>query len=124
MLKLIVCMKRKTGMSQDEFEAHWRDHHGPLVRRHAATLRIKRYAQLHPARERLSDAIRAARGIPGRYDGMAELWFESEADLAATASDPAAQAARAEIAADEAAFMDLEGSALLMATEEVFKEAE
>jgi len=124
MLKPIVCMRRKAGMSQETFEAYWRDHHGPLVRRHADTLRIRRYAQLHPAPEGLSEAIRSARGIPGRYDGMAELWFDSADDLKATAEDPAAQRARAEIAADEVEFMDLEGSALPMATEDVFKEAD
>ena len=47
MLKLVFCLRRRAEMSRDEFQRYWRDRHAPLVARHAATLRIARYVQLH-----------------------------------------------------------------------------
>ena len=32
MVKLIICVKRKTGMSRKEFDAYWQNQHGPLVK--------------------------------------------------------------------------------------------
>ncbi|MEW6270992.1 MAG: EthD domain-containing protein [Thermodesulfobacteriota bacterium] len=44
MLKLVFCLTRLPHLSREEFQRYWRERHAPLVRSHAATLRIQRYA--------------------------------------------------------------------------------
>ena len=106
MVKLIFCARRLPSLSQEDFQRYWLDAHAPLVRKHAHVLRIKRYVQLHPEFERLSEAIRKSRGAPEPYDGVAELWFESPDDLRAAAATPEGRAAGAELIEDEKRFID------------------
>ena len=47
MVTLVFCLRRAPHLSRAEFQRYWRETHGPLVRRHAAALRIRRYVQLH-----------------------------------------------------------------------------
>ncbi len=63
MVKLIYCITRKPGMSVDEFQRYWRETHGPLVRRHATTLRIRRYVQTHTLEDGVQEALRASRAF-------------------------------------------------------------
>jgi hypothetical protein len=51
------------------------------------------------------------------YDGVAELWWESEAALAAASGTEAGRRAGAELLADEAEFIDLPRSPLWLAHE-------
>src|SRR5439155_34562 len=76
-------LRRSSHLSRAEFQRYWREMHGPLVRRHAASLRIRRYVQLHTLEDALNDALRGTRGGPEAYDGVAELWWESREALAA-----------------------------------------
>lgn len=67
MVKVISLLKRKDGLTQEEFSRYWEEKHGPLVIRVVPGL--KGYIQNHPAR------------LPGggepQIDGVAELWFDS-----------------------------------------------
>ena len=47
MIKIVFCVRRLPTLSPDEFYRYWLESHGPLVRRHAAALRIRRYTQGH-----------------------------------------------------------------------------
>src|SRR6266567_1299050 len=47
MLKLVFPLRRLPTLSREEFQRYWYETHGPLVRRHAKALRIRRYVQLH-----------------------------------------------------------------------------
>ena len=63
-------------------------------------------------------AAQQARGaMEPHYDGVAELWWETEAELEAALSSEAGQAAGAELLADEATFIDLPESPLWFAYE-------
>ena len=67
MVKVIATLKRKEGMSQEEFSRYWEDNHGPLIKK--IVPEIHRYVQNH------------ARKLPGRseepkYDGVVEMWFK------------------------------------------------
>jgi len=117
MLKLVFCLRRLPGLGRGEFQRYWLDTHGPLVRRHAAALRIRRYVQVHTLDDPLQDALRSSRGGPEPYDGVAELWWESREDLAAAMAEPAGQAAARELLADERRFIDLARSPLFVAVE-------
>jgi uncharacterized protein (TIGR02118 family) len=117
MLKLTFCLHRLPGMSRDEFQRYWRETHAPLVRSHAAALGIERYVQVHAGHDDLGAALRASRGAPEAYDGVAELWWKSRAAFEAALVTSAAQRAGAELLADERRFIDLSRSPLWLGEE-------
>jgi uncharacterized protein (TIGR02118 family) len=117
MLKLVFCLRRLPHLSRVEFQRYWRETHGPLVRRHAAALRVRRYVQVHTLDDPIQDALRASRGGPEAYDGVAELWWDGRADFEAALSDPAAQEAARALLEDERRFVDLGASPLFVADE-------
>ena len=117
MVKLVFCLRRAPHLSRADFQRYWRETHGPLVRRHAASLRIRRYVQVHTLEDALNDALRGTRGGPEAYDGVAELWWESRADLAAAIATPEGQRAGEELLDDERRFIDLARSPLWLAEE-------
>jgi len=70
MVKLTCLVRRKEGMSPEEFHAYWRDHHGPLVAATRSGSHVLRYEQHHRP---LADYD----GDDGGYDGVTEQWFAS-----------------------------------------------
>jgi uncharacterized protein (TIGR02118 family) len=120
MIKLVFTLRRRDGMTREEFQRYWREHHAPLVKRHADTLRIRRYVQTHARETGLDEALATSRGgEPGVYDGVAELWWDSLEDLVAAYSTEAGQAAAAELVEDEQRFIDLPRSPLWLGEEHV-----
>jgi uncharacterized protein (TIGR02118 family) len=117
MVKLVFCLRRKDGMELGEFQRYWREEHAPLVQQHAAALGIVRYVQTHTRPSPEADLLRASRGGPEAYDGVAELWFGDTAALIEAASTPEGQAAGAALLEDEKRFIDLARSPLFLADE-------
>jgi uncharacterized protein (TIGR02118 family) len=69
MIKVIVVVKRKPGISREEFYKYWENVHGPLVAKHIPGLR--KYIQNHFIE------------VPGQEyegDGIIETWYD---DIAA-----------------------------------------
>ena len=118
MIKLTFCLHRLPGMSREAFQAYWFDNHAPLVARHSKVLRIRRYVQMHSATHAFNDVIRASRGAPEMYDGVAELWWDSMDDLTAPPT-PESQAAGLALLEDERKFIDLSRSPLFIGEEKV-----
>ena len=111
MVKLVFSLRRRPEMTREEFQAYSGDRHAPLVARHAGALRLRRYVQTHARSSDLAVAQSAARGSePDYYDGQAELWWDSFADVLAAVSTPAGQQAAVELPEDERRFIDLERS--------------
>ena len=78
MIKVVAVVKAKDGMTRDEFLIAWRNDHPAYVRKLPG---IRRYTQ--------SPAVDHRKSWP--YSGMAELWFESVAEVkTAFAGDEAA----------------------------------
>jgi uncharacterized protein (TIGR02118 family) len=124
MVKLVFSLRRREGMTRDEFQRYWREQHAPLVKRHADALRIRRYVQVHGRDTDLDEAVAQARGSEARfYDGVAELWWDSLEDLVAAFSSDAGQAAGQELLEDERRFIDLPRSPLWFGEENVVIEA-
>jgi uncharacterized protein (TIGR02118 family) len=120
MLKLVFTLRRREDMTREEFQRYWRDQHAPLVAKHADTLRIKRYVQVHARDTDLDEAVSAQRGTPLRhFDGVAELWWESMDDLMAAYGSEEGQAASQELLEDERRFIDLASSPLWLGEENV-----
>jgi uncharacterized protein (TIGR02118 family) len=118
-LKLTFCLRRLPTLSLAEFQDYWLNKHGPLVRRLQPALGMVRYVQLHRLPGDLADGMRRVRGAPEPYDGVAELWWESEETYRAARRNPAAREAGRELLADEAKFIDLARSPLWLSREEV-----
>jgi uncharacterized protein (TIGR02118 family) len=119
MLKLVFCARRLPHLSRAAFQQYWRDTHGPLVRRHAAALRIRRYVQVHTLDTPINAALRASRGGPEEFDGVAELWWDGVEELQAAVQSPEGRAASAELLEDERRFIDLASSPLWVGAEHV-----
>lgn len=66
MIKLVVVVRAKDGVGQEELRQHWLDVHAPNV---VASINPKRYI-LNFFEARLD-------GGPSPYDGMASAWFDS-----------------------------------------------
>ncbi|MBV9331782.1 MAG: EthD domain-containing protein [Alphaproteobacteria bacterium] len=116
MIKLTFCLHRLPGMSREAFQEYWFNIHAPLVARHSATLRIKRYVQMHSTSDPLNDVIGTSRRAPAMYDGVAELWWDSLEDLRAPAT-PERVAAAQDLLEDERRFIDLARSPLFLGYE-------
>ena len=73
MIKMTMFLKRKAGMSHEDFVKHHIEVHGPKFRSiPEAQTHCRRYIQTHPV-ELKTDAAQNA-----NFDGTAELWFDSE----------------------------------------------
>ena len=68
MIKRFVILRRKPGMTVEEFRHYWTHVHGELIAKIPGLLK---YTQYHVRSERLDDT-------DDFIDGIAELWFESE----------------------------------------------
>lgn len=92
MPKMISFIRRKPGMSVEDFQLYWRTHHGELARKVPG---VRRYVQCH---------VRPSAYRGGRqpvYDGVAETWSENADAMRAAAGSPEFKAVRA----DEANFL-------------------
>ena len=120
MVKLVFLLRRLPQLTRAEFQRYWRGTHGPLVARHANVLRIRRYVQTHTLDTPYADALRATRGTSEPYDGVAELWWDSLEDLAATTTTPEGRAAGAALLDDERRFIDHAVSSMFLCEEHPF----
>lgn len=120
MIKVVFTLRRKEGMTKDEFQRYWREEHAQLVERHAGTLRIRRYVQTHARDTGLEDALSGSReSEPRQYDGVAELWWDSVEDLVAGSASEEGQAAANDLLEDERRFIDLASSPIWLGEEHV-----
>jgi hypothetical protein len=118
-LKLTFCLHRLPTLSLAEFHDYWLTRHGPLVRSLQPALGMLRYVQLHRLPGDLADGMRRVRGAPGPYDGVAELWWESEEIYRAARRNLEAREAGRVLLEDEAKFIDLARSPLWLNREQV-----
>src|SRR3546814_8543077 len=78
-IRMMAVFARRVGMTPQAFHDHWRYPHGSLGQ---GIRIIKRSVQSHQVDVDFLDADH------NRYDGIAEVWFDSEADAAAFVNDP------------------------------------
>jgi len=112
--RLVFPLQRRPELTREEFQRYWREQHAPLVRRHARTLGIQRYVQVHTDLDAETDPGRAARRGAPPHDGVAELWID--ADLAEGTIEER-RAAGAELLEDERRFIDHVASPFFHAVE-------
>ena len=109
MIHLLIAFKRKGGLSLAEFSRHWREVHAPLAKQMPG---LRGYVQNHSA----SVVSRSQ-----AYDGVVEIWMESEAALTAAFQS---KEYRAGAYADEPNFADVKDVVRLVTTDCVLREGE
>ena len=119
MIKLVMCVRRRADLSRAEFQDYWLNHHGPLFQKFAETYKAIRYIQSHTINTPLNDNVKKARGMSEEYDGIAEIWWESEKDFIEAISAPDGQKLRTIFLEDEAKFLDFTRSSAFFAEEHI-----
>lgn len=111
MIKLISTFRRKEGLTPEEFHAHWREVHAPIIARTKSGQHARRYEQNH--RPLASYAGNTGKGFQ-EWDGVTIQWYDSIEDFHASVME----ADYAEIAADLATFIDAESLVWILTDEE------
>jgi uncharacterized protein (TIGR02118 family) len=117
MIRLVYVLRRLPNLSRQEFQDYWRNVHGPLVAKHSTTMRIRRYVQTHTLDDPINDLLREPRGTTEPYDGVAELWWNHEDEVAEGVGSPEGEKAAEELLEDEKKFIDLSQSSMYWGTE-------
>lgn len=121
MIKLVYCIRRRSGLGSDEFSRYWLDRHGPLVRSVASAIHARRYVQSHTVHPDLNAMLQQSRGLEPPYDGITEVWWEDRAGFERGLSDPAGLDAARRLLEDEARFIDFAASRVFLTEEhEIF----
>ncbi len=103
MIKVVVLLTRRDGLSQEEFERHTRERHLPLVTKLPGLRRLV-----------VSQVLPDPNSPPPAYDAIAEDWFDDPAAMGAAFASPEGQA----VLADAPNFLDMSRLQLLVVKEE------
>src|ERR1700736_5681275 len=121
MITMIVYVRRKKGISREEFSRYWFEHHAPLVLSTAEFMRhVRKYIQYHFA------PGQAAAGslfgdIANDYDGVGEIWFDSRESMNAALNEPRYLEI---MRPDEYNFIDLDGCLSFVGEERIIYDAD
>ena len=96
-----MCLTRHPDMTREEFKDYWMNKHGPFFMSNAEAMGAKKYVQSHTLDTPLNEGLRTSRGMLTEYDGVAEVWFESEEALMEGMSSPEGQKLGAALLEDE-----------------------
>ena len=103
MIKLVYCITKKPGMSDEEFFHYWEKVHGPIGARIPG---VRKLVQSHrivvPGDSKQHD-----------YDGLTELWFDDVQSLLTARASPEWRASTE----DEAHFIDESKTAYFVSVE-------
>ena len=101
MFKQVVFLKRRPGMTHEEFRDYYENHHAPLCQKYASGISryVRRFLIPHPNPET---------GESGElpYDVITELWFEDETIFRGTVKYLATSIMPDEVVEDEKRLFD------------------
>ena len=117
MIKFVMCITRNPEMSREEFKDYWMNKNGPFFMSNADAMGAKKYVQSHTLNSPLNEGLRTSRGMQPEYDGVAEVWFDSEEDLMEAMSSPEGQKLGAALLEDEGNFVDHSKSSAFLVRE-------
>ena len=124
MIKISYLMRRRTHLSREEFQAYWSDKHPQAAPADAfPTLGVRRYVQVLPIDSEARDLVIGPRtGLVEPFDGIAELWVESEEALVRDWSTEKAKGYVGIFFEDEQNFIDWSRSTILVSEERIVME--
>ena len=106
MFKTLTAIHRREHLTFDEFMSHWTEIHANLIQQHAAALGIVKYIQLHHTASPKSDS--SVSSSRPQYDGIAEVWYQSEHHFRALGKSEAGRAAVEKVVEDQKKFIGSE----------------
>ena len=111
MTKFTILLKRKAGLTFDQFVEHHKNVHANLFLSVVVVKdTVRRYVQQHTMHVDLPGMP------PAKYDGIAEIWFDDVAALSRCFTDPEYMA---RIRPDEESFLDVHGCDFIVSNEAV-----
>jgi uncharacterized protein (TIGR02118 family) len=120
MIKFVMCITRHPDMTREELKDYCMNKHGPFFMENAVAMNAKKYVQSHTVDTPLNEGLRKSRGMLPEYDGIAEVWFESEEALMEGMSSPEGQKLGAALLEDERNFIDHSKSTAFIVEEHEF----
>ncbi len=111
MIRLITCIRKKEGLSQDQFRKHWSDPKFlECFDRLVSILKPIRHSRNLTLQIPVNETLMKSRGSAEPYDAIVEWWWQSAAELAGSFETAEAQAALLEMQAYQGLFVDFESS--------------
>jgi uncharacterized protein (TIGR02118 family) len=105
MIKVVYCISKKAGLTDEEFFRYWQEVHGPIGARIPRLRRLVQSRRVKVAGDKYEPD----------YDGVVELWFDSVEDLLAARQSEEWKAS----SEDEANFINHGKVAYMVAEERV-----
>jgi len=115
-----MCIRRHPDTTREQFHDYWLNKHGPFYMKNAEIMKAKKYVQSHTIDTPLNKGLRDSRGMLPEYDGVAEVWFESEEELMEAMRSPEGQELSAALLEDEGNFIDHSKSSAFIVREHEF----
>ncbi len=120
MIKFVMCITRHPDMTREAFRDYWMNKHGPFFMENAGAMMARKYVQCHTVDSPLNEGLRNSRGMLPEYDGVAEVWFDSEEEMIEAMNSPEGQKLSAALLEDEGNFIDHSNSSAFLVTEREF----
>jgi uncharacterized protein (TIGR02118 family) len=105
MVKLVYCISKKSGLSDEAFFSYWKEVHGAIGARIPGLRRLVQSRRVNVAGDKFQPD----------FDGMAELWFDDVESLLHARQSPEWRASHE----DEANFIDHSRTAYFVSEEHV-----
>lgn len=102
----MMCLTRHPDLTREEFKDYWLNKHAPFFMANADAMGAKKYVQSHTLDTPINESLKDSRGMLTEYDGVAEVWFDSEQALMEGMSSPEGQKLAAALLEDEKRFID------------------
>lgn len=117
MIKFVQCIRRKPGLTKQQFREQWVEY-GEKVKAVAAASDASRAVLSVALAVERNLEIMQSRGTKAPYDGMVELWWERGNDVVAFLDSGAGDKILDELRHVQEAFMDLPNCTFFFASEE------
>jgi hypothetical protein len=117
MIKFVQCVRRKPGLSKQDFREHWGGY-GEKVKEIASASKAARCISNTALVVDQNMEIMQSRGTKAPYDGMVELWWQKGADVVAFLQTNVGAEMVEELRAAQEAFMDLPNCTFFFASED------
>ena len=111
MIKIIILMKKRDGMSRDDFQAHYENNHAALGRKYLGHL-FEKYVRNYPM-----DKLETTDGETNSVDCVTEIWLKDAEALEEMQEIISKPEVRATLEADEKLFQNKAESQFLIVEE-------
>ncbi len=117
MIKFVQCVRRKPGLSKQEFRDKWAEY-GGKVKAISDAAKAKRCVLSTALVVDQNMAIMQSRGTKAPYDGMAEIWWEHGRDIVTFLEAPESTEHIEGLRRAQESFMDLPNCTFFFASED------